>query len=95
MFQLTARVAWHDSRWNGSVCRQLSCNFASKVSTLLRLWRTGLRVNDVGHNPTAPKVEREVGDGPQGGVHHHDDPVPTQDRNRVSELSKNPAPRKP
>ena len=26
MFHLTARVAWHDSRWNGSVCRQPSCN---------------------------------------------------------------------
>lgn len=25
-FHLTARVAWHDSRWNGSVCRQPSCN---------------------------------------------------------------------
>ena len=26
MFHLTARVAWHDSRWNGTVCRQPSCN---------------------------------------------------------------------
>ena len=26
MFHLTARVAWHDTRWNGSVCRQPSCN---------------------------------------------------------------------
>ena len=26
MFHLTARVAWHDSRWNGAVCRQPSCN---------------------------------------------------------------------
>ncbi|WP_049105279.1 hypothetical protein, partial [Burkholderia cenocepacia] len=26
MFHLTARVAWHDSRWNGSVCRHPSCN---------------------------------------------------------------------
>jgi hypothetical protein len=26
MFHLTARVAWHDSRWNGSICRVPSCN---------------------------------------------------------------------
>ncbi|WP_437991311.1 AAA family ATPase [Sorangium sp. So ce145] len=26
MFHLTARVAWHDSRWNGRVCRVPSCN---------------------------------------------------------------------
>lgn len=26
MFHLTARVAWHDSKWNGTVCRQPSCN---------------------------------------------------------------------
>lgn len=26
MFHLTARVAWHDSRWDGTVCRQPSCN---------------------------------------------------------------------
>ncbi|CAJ6802811.1 AAA ATPase [Burkholderia pseudomallei] len=26
MFHLTARVAWHDSGWNGLVCRQPSCN---------------------------------------------------------------------
>lgn len=24
MFHLTARVAWHDSRWNGTVCRRPS-----------------------------------------------------------------------
>jgi len=26
MFHLTARVAWHDSAWNGTVCLQPSCN---------------------------------------------------------------------
>ena len=26
MFHLTARVAWHDFRWNGTVCRLPSCN---------------------------------------------------------------------
>jgi len=26
MFHLTARVAWHDSRWNGRVCKTPSCN---------------------------------------------------------------------
>lgn len=26
MFHLTARVAWHDSGWNGTVCRQPTCN---------------------------------------------------------------------
>ena len=26
MFHLTARVAWHDSRWDGSVCEAPSCN---------------------------------------------------------------------
>ncbi|RAI71188.1 hypothetical protein DOZ80_04895 [Pseudomonas fluorescens] len=26
MFHLTARVAWHDSQWNGRVCRSPSCN---------------------------------------------------------------------
>ncbi|MEO6603487.1 MAG: hypothetical protein ABIQ16_26625, partial [Polyangiaceae bacterium] len=26
VFHLTARVAWHDSRWNGAVCRKPSCN---------------------------------------------------------------------
>ncbi|WP_083965572.1 AAA family ATPase [Dokdonella koreensis] len=26
MFHLTARVAWHDSQWNGAVCRRPSCN---------------------------------------------------------------------
>ena len=24
MFHLTVRVAWHDTRWNGRVCRRLS-----------------------------------------------------------------------
>lgn len=35
MFHLTARVAWHDSRWNGTVCRQPSCN--SFCATLDRI----------------------------------------------------------
>ena len=26
MFHLTARVAWHDSRWDGSICQAPSCN---------------------------------------------------------------------
>ncbi|QRK05245.1 AAA family ATPase [Archangium violaceum] len=26
MFHLTVRVAWHDSRWNGRVCQEPSCN---------------------------------------------------------------------
>lgn len=26
IFHLTARVAWHDARWNGTVCRAPSCN---------------------------------------------------------------------
>ena len=26
MFHLTARVAWHDTGWNGTVCREPSCN---------------------------------------------------------------------
>jgi ATP-dependent exoDNAse (exonuclease V) alpha subunit len=26
VFHLTARVAWHDSKWAGTVCRQPSCN---------------------------------------------------------------------
>ena len=26
MFHLTVRVPWHDSRWNGTVCQQPSCN---------------------------------------------------------------------
>lgn len=26
MFHLTARVAWHDSRWNGTICLKPSCN---------------------------------------------------------------------
>lgn len=26
MFHLTARVAWHDNRWNGTVCSAPSCN---------------------------------------------------------------------
>lgn len=26
VFHLTARVAWHDAGWNGSVCRAPSCN---------------------------------------------------------------------
>ena len=26
MFHLTARVAWHDAQWNGTVCSQPSCN---------------------------------------------------------------------
>lgn len=26
MFHLTARVAWHDARWNGTVCKAPTCN---------------------------------------------------------------------
>lgn len=35
MFHLTARVAWHDSRWDGTICRQPSCN--SFCATLDRI----------------------------------------------------------
>ena len=35
MFHLTARVAWHDSRWDGSVCQAPSCN--SFCTTLDRI----------------------------------------------------------
>ena len=35
MFHLTARVAWHDSRWDGTMCRAPSCN--SFCTTLDRI----------------------------------------------------------
>lgn len=35
MFHLTLRVAWHDSRWNGTVCRSPSCNsFCTSLSRI-------------------------------------------------------------
>jgi hypothetical protein len=36
MFHLTARVTWHDSRWNGTVCRQPSCHSFSAARDRIR-----------------------------------------------------------
>lgn len=38
MFHLTLRAAWHDSRWNGTVCRSPSCN--SSCTSLARIRET-------------------------------------------------------
>ena len=43
MFHLTARVAWHDSRWNGTVCRQPSCNSFYSALDRIRLERDDAR----------------------------------------------------
>ena len=37
MFHLTTRVAWHDSRWNGSVCQAPSCNSFCTALDRIRL----------------------------------------------------------
>ena len=43
MFHLTARVAWHDSRWNGAVCRKPSCNSFCAALDRIRLERDDAR----------------------------------------------------
>jgi len=43
IFQLIARVAWHDSRWNGSVFRQPSCNAFCAVLDRIREERDDAR----------------------------------------------------
>jgi hypothetical protein len=43
MFHLTARVAWHDSGWNGTVCRQPSCNSFCTVVDRIREERDDAR----------------------------------------------------
>ena len=39
MFHLTTRVAWHDSRWDGSVCKAPSCNSFCTALDRIRLER--------------------------------------------------------
>ena len=39
MFHLTARVAWHDSKWNGAVCRRPSCNSFCTALDRIRMER--------------------------------------------------------
>lgn len=43
MFHLTARVAWHDSHWNGAVCRKPSCNSFCAALDRIRLERDDAR----------------------------------------------------
>lgn len=43
MFHLTARVAWHDSRWNGTVCRLPSCNSFCTALDRIRAERNDAR----------------------------------------------------
>lgn len=40
MFHLTARVAWRDSRWDGTICRAPSCHLGrrARVSALASSW---------------------------------------------------------
>lgn len=47
MFHLTARVAWHDSRWNGTVCRQPSCNSFCVALDRIREERDDARENAI------------------------------------------------
>jgi hypothetical protein len=47
MFHLTARVAWHDSRWNGTVCRQPSCNSFCAALDRIREERDDVREDEL------------------------------------------------
>ena len=55
MRHLTIRVAWHDSRWNGAVCREPSCN--SFCVTLDRIRDTR---NDTQEDANAGKFWHEL-----------------------------------
>lgn len=43
MFHLTARVAWHDSRWNSTICCKPSCNSFCVTLDRIRLEREDAR----------------------------------------------------
>lgn len=48
---LSARIAWHDSAWNGTVCRQPSCNTSCIVHDYIRDVRNDARENDDAGQP--------------------------------------------
>jgi hypothetical protein len=51
MFHLTARVAWHDSRWNGRVCRAPSCNSFCTALDRIREERDDAREDALAERP--------------------------------------------
>lgn len=51
MFHLTVRVAWHDSRWNGRVCRTPSCNSFCMALDKIRKGRNDIREDAVADRP--------------------------------------------
>lgn len=51
MFHLTARVAWHDSRWNGTVCHRPSCNSFCVALDRIREERDDAREDAVAGKP--------------------------------------------
>jgi hypothetical protein len=51
MFHLTARVAWHDSRWDGTVCRRPSCNSFCATLDRIREERDDAREDAVAGKP--------------------------------------------
>lgn len=55
MFHLTARVAWHDSRWDGRICQAPSCN-----SFCTALDRIRLEKNDKSEDDLAEKAWNEL-----------------------------------
>lgn len=55
MFHLTARVAWHDSRWDGTICRAPSCN-----SYCVALDRIREERNDAGEDALAVRPWGEL-----------------------------------
>ncbi len=48
---LSARIAWHDSSWNGSVCRQPTCNVSCIVHDYIRDARNDAKENEDAGKP--------------------------------------------
>ncbi|MBS0160189.1 MAG: AAA family ATPase [Nitrospira sp.] len=51
MFHLTLRVAWHDSRWNGTVCREPSTNSFCIALDRIRIERDDLKEDGIANQP--------------------------------------------
>ena len=79
---LSARIAWHDSSWNGSVCRQPSCNTSCIVHDYIRDARDDKREDDDAGRPFSeldgylPPCTYEASTyAPIGYAIEHSDPV--------------------
>jgi len=59
---LSARIAWHDSAWNGSVCRQPSCNPSCVVHDYIRdAWDDAREDGDAGRPfPELDEIVAEI-----------------------------------